>query len=569
MAETPFARLAHLGEQLEATKKRTELTALLADFLRSLAPDEIPPATRLIIGQIFPEWDGRALNVSWKAVMAVVNGLTGTTDSVRDEAFAQAVDGGEAVQLLLEHGRRQPPAGPPLALLEVYHTFEEIAGTTGRGSASRKEALLRGLFERATAVEAKYLAKVIYQEMRHGVSEGILLDGIAQAAGVKTQLVSRANQLWGDVGEVARVALTDGEAALKQAGVRLFRPLKPMLAQTAEGLSEAFERYGGRLALEYKLDGARVQIHRRGDEVRIYSRHLADVTASLPDVAAEVRAKLTAREAVLDGEAIAVDAQGRPLPFQHLMRRFRRVKDIADTVAAVPVELYLFDALYLAEPGADGKSLVDAPNCERWGALERAAGGLKLVRRLTPQNPAEGAAFAEAAYQDGHEGVMAKDLDSAYTPGVRGKSWLKLKHVISLDLVVVAAEWGYGRRHGWLSNYHLAALDQASGEYRVVGKTFKGLTDTEFQEMTRRLLALERARERGTIFVRPQIVVEVLFNEIQASSQYQAGLALRFARISRIRDDKAPTEADTLQTLRRLYERQFESKGRLEKVLGD
>jgi DNA ligase-1 len=558
MGDTPFARLAHMGEGLEGTSKRRELAALLADFLRGLSPDEIPPAVRLTIGQVFPEWDGRALNVSWKAVMAVVDGLTDPPPAVRDEVSAQAVDGGEVVRLLLERARRQPPSPPPLTILEVFHAFEEIAETVGRGSRAYKEGLIRGLLERTTPVEAKYLTKIIYQEMRHGVSEGIMLDGIAKAAGVKTRLVRRANQLWGDVGEVALVALTAGEAGLKKATVRPFRPVKPMLAQTASNLAEAFERYEGRVALEYKLDGARVQIHRRGDEVRIYSRRLADVTGSLPDVVAEVRGKLAAAEAVLEGEAVAVDARGRPLPFQHLMRRFRRKHALASTVEEIPIQLHLFDLLY-----ANGRSLVDASGEERWTALERAAGELNLVRRLIPETIEEGEAFAEAAYRDGHEGVMAKDLDSAYTPGVRGKSWLKLKHVISLDLVIVAADWGYGRRHGWLSNYHLAARDAASGEYLVVGKTFKGLTDAEFQAMTERLLALERAREGGTVFVQPQVVVEVLFNEIQESSQYKSGLALRFARVSRLREDKPSTEADTIQTLRRLYEQQFQHKGRL------
>jgi DNA ligase-1 len=341
--------------------------------------------------------------------------------------------------------------------------------------------------------------------------------------------------------------------------VRLFRPLKPMLAQTAGDLAEAFKRYEGRVALEYKLDGARVQIHGRGDEVRIYSRHLAEVTASLPDVVAEVRDQLAAEEAILEGEAVAVDAQGRPLPFQHLMRRFRRKHAVAATVEEIPVQLHLFDILYL-----NGKTLVDAPCQERWGALEKAAGKLNLVRRLIPKTIEKGEAFAKAAYREGHEGVMAKDLDSAYTPGVRGKSWLKLKHVLSLDLVIVAADWGYGRRHGWLSNYHLAARDAESGEYLVVGKTFKGLTDGEFQDMTERLLALERSRKGGTVFVQPQVVVEVLFNEIQESSQYRSGLALRFARISRVRLDKTPAEADTIQTLHQLYEKQFQYKGRLE-----
>jgi DNA ligase-1 len=373
------------------------------------------------------------------------------------------------------------------------------------------------------------------------------------------------------------VALAQGEGALKQANLRLFRPLKPMLAQTTEDLAEAFERYGGRVALEYKLDGARVQIHHQGEKVHIYSRSLADVTASLPDVVAQVRSMLVAQEAILEGEAIAINERGRPLPFQHLMRRFRRKRAVADTIAEVPVQLHLFDALYV-----DGRTLIDAPNEVRWAALEKAVFGQEgsdaghrggegregregrslLVQRCLPKTVEEATAFAEQACRDGHEGVMAKDLGSAYTPGVRGKSWLKFKHVLSLDLVVVAADWGYGRRHGWLSNYHLAARDAETGEYLVVGKTFKGLTDDEFQEMTERLLELERSRQRSTVTVRPQVVVEVVFNELQASPQYQSGLALRFARIARIRDDKRAAEADTLQTLRQLYEQQFAFKGK-------
>jgi DNA ligase-1 len=418
---------------------------------------------------------------------------------------------------------------------------------------------LQGLLLRAAPVEAKYIVKDVIAEMRHGVGEGIMLEAIAQAAGVSPRLVSRTNMLWGDLGEVALVALTQGEAALKQATVRLFRPLKPMLAQTAEDLAEAFERYQGRVALEYKLDGARVQIHKRDDEVKIYSRQLADVTASLPDVVEEIRSGLQANEAIVEGEAVAVDAQGHPLPFQHLMRRFRRVHDVATMVQEIPLQLHLFDLLYV-----DGHDLIDTPCEKRWQALEAIVGTLSLVPRLIPQTVEEGERFAEQAYRAGHEGVMAKDLTSKYTPGVRGKAWLKLKHVLSLDLVIVAADWGYGRRHGWLSNYHLAARDERTGEYLEVGKTFKGPTDEEFQEMTRRLLALERSRRGGTIFVEPRVVVEVLFNELQESSQYKSGLALRFARIARVREDKSPVEADTIQTLRQLYERQFEYKGRRE-----
>jgi DNA ligase-1 len=549
-----------LGEKFERTKKRNELSSLLSGFLTELQPAELAPASRIIIGRVFPEWDGRALNVSWKALMAIVDDMVDLPPATRGEASAGAVDGGEFVQHLLDQGRRTPTQPPPLTILGVYASFEEIAATAGRGSRAKKNALLQDLLERATAAEAKFLAKVVFQEMRHGVSEGILLDGIAKAAGLKTSIVRRANQMWGDVGQVALVAMTAGEEGLKNAAPVLFRPIKPMLAQTAEEVEEAFVRYGDRFALEYKLDGARVQIHAKGEEVRIYSRRLSDVTNSLPDVVAQVRQGLAAEEAILDGEAIAVDAGGRPLPFQHLMRRFRRRRDVVATVEEIPVQLHLFDAIYL-----DGNSLVDLPYADRWQALHGAAGSLKLMPRLLSPTPDKAQAFSDVAYQAGHEGVMAKDLSSPYAPGSRGKAWLKFKHVMSLDLVIVAADWGYGRRHGWLSNYHLAALDKATGEFKVVGKTFKGLTDVEFQAMTERLLALERSRQRGTVTIEPRLVVEVLFNEVQESRQYESGLALRFARIARLREDKGAQEADTLQTMRQLYEAQFEFKGRLSK----
>jgi DNA ligase-1 len=553
----PFSRLAELGERLSLTSKRSELADLVAQFLQELAPAEIPAAVRLTIGQIFPEWDGRTLNLSWKVLMSVIDGLTDATQAQKDEILAQAVDGGETVSMLLLTYRRQPPGPPPLTILDVYRAFEQIAATSGRGSRALKEEQLRALLARATAVEAKYLAKVIWGEMRHGVSEGVMLDGIARSANIKLRVVRRANQLWGDLGEVALVAKTEGQGGLEKAALRLFRPVKPMLAQTANDLDEAFQSFNGRVALEYKLDGARVQIHCDGDRVGIYSRNLANVTSSLPDVVSLVRKHLAAREAILEGEVVAVDPEGRPLPFQHVMRRFRRKHAVTAAVGDTPVHLFLFDALFV-----DGRSLIDTSNETRWEVLQRLVSEQSLVRRLVPHTAREGKEFAEAAYKSGHEGVMAKDLGSLYNPGVRGGSWLKLKHVISLDLVIVAADWGYGRRHGWLSNYHLAARDEETGEYHVVGKTFKGLTDAQFQAMTEQLLALEQRRQGATVFVRPQVVVEVLFNEIQASQQYGLGLALRFARISRLRDDKSPAEADTTQTLERLFAQQFQYKGR-------
>ena len=557
MANIAFRKLALLGEELERTTSRLELARLMADFLQGLKREEIAPAVRLTIGQVFPEWDGRALNLSWAAVFKVMDDLTQVTEEQRQAITAEAVDGGEAVMLLLERARKRPSQGPALSLLEVYHIFEQIAETAGRGSRKKKEDLLRSLLARAEPLEAKYIVKDVLGEMRHGVSEGMMLEAIALAAGAEKEAVRRANMICGDLGAVAEIALREGDEGLKGVAVRIGRPLKPMLAQTAEDMAEAFEYHEGRIALEYKLDGARVQIHKDGDRVRIFSRRLSDVTGSLPDVVEAVRQNVHAGTAIIEGEAIAVDAEGRPLPFQHVMQRFRRVHNVQEMVKEIPVELYLFDILY-----RDGQSFIDVPSFKRWEALEEVAGHIPLVRRVVPGTAEEGEAFAQEAYEAGHEGVMVKHLESRYTPGVRGKSWFKIKHALSLDLVIVAADWGYGRRHGWLSNYHLAARDEETGEYLEVGKTFKGLTDDEFQEMTERLLSIKRRQKGPTVFVEPKVVVEVLFNEIQRSSQYESGLALRFARIARLREDKSPHDADTIQTMREIFKKQFEYKGR-------
>jgi len=556
MPETTFETLANLGERLEATSSRLEMAESIARFLKELAPAEVAAAVRLLVGQVFPEWDERSLNLSWRAIFDVVTDLSGASEDDWQQAFSEAVDAGEAVRLILAKKAPSPPQSPRLTISQVYSAFEQMAEVKGRGSRARKEALLRSLLSWATPLEAKYLVKDVLGEMRHGVSEGILLDAIARAAEAKPGIVRRANMFLGDLGEVAAVALREGQQGLKQITPLLFRPLKPMLAQPAQDLAEAFHYHHGEVALEYKLDGARVQLHKDGPRVEVFTRNLSRVTGSLPEIPQEVLAQVTAEQAILEGEVIAVDAAGRPLPFQHLMRRFRRLRDIEETAQHVPIQLQLFDVLYL-----NGRNLVDLPYQERWEILEETRGEMLAAGRVVPRDLSEAEAFAERARQEGHEGVMVKHLPSKYRPGVRGKSWFKVKHTYSVDLVIVAADWGYGRRHGWLSNYHLAAMDEDSNSFLEVGKTFKGLTDEEFKQMTRRLLALETHRQGSTVFVEPKVVVEVVFNEIQSSPQYESGLALRFARITRLRDDKSPREADTLQTLRQLFQSQFQQKG--------
>jgi DNA ligase-1 len=540
LAKAQFAAFSELCEGLAATSSRLERTRLVADYLRGLAADEVEIATRLLLGRAFPEQHGRRLALGGRALWQAIEAAGGAPATT---SWAGAVDIGDVVQQVMP----APSRTPPLDLQAVATTFAAIAESSGSGSRRRRVDLLTDLFRRATPIEAKYLAKIVVGEMRHGVQEGIVLDAIAALGGVPAATVRRAQQALGDIGRLAALVKRD-PGGLDAVAVRLFHPIKPMLAQTAADVAAAFAALGGRLALEWKLDGARVQIHKQGNDVRIFSRRLQDITRSLPDVIAAVVREAGAATAVYEGEVIAV-ADGRPLPFQELMRRFRRLRDIDDVARSIAVQLYLFDLLHL-----DDRPLLDRSAVERWQALDGARGGLAQVPRLLPATAAEGEAFYAGAVAAGHEGVMAKGLDSAYTPGLRGAAWLKIKRSVTLDLVIVAADWGYGRRHGWLSNYHLAARDEATGRLEPVGKTFKGPTDAEFRAMTERLLGLRTGESHGTVTVRPEIVVEVRFDGIQKSPQYSCGMALRFARIVRARDDKSAAEADTVQTLRALFE---------------
>lgn len=526
--EAPFSELARLCEALVSTRKRAEKANLIAAFLKSLTEEEVAPASFLIVGSIFSEVDPRTLEISYATVSRIMDRVGQTT------LFPKS-----------------------LTILGVYESFSEIAAASGKGSRRRKESLLEGVFSQATDIEAKWLVKNLFGEMQHGVNEGVMMNGIAKAAGVEVASVRRANMAMGNLGEVARIALAKGSVGLKQVGIRLFQPVKPMLAEMAESIPQVLAEHGGKTALEFKFDGARVQIHRRGSEVKVFSRRLSDVTESLPDVVELARSKIRADEALVEGEVVAIGEGGRPLPFQDLMRRFRRVHEVDATMKEIPVRLHLFDVIYL-----EGKSLVDLPNEERWRLLSNICDGRLLTERIVTDDPSAAEVFLRRSIDAGHEGLMAKALDSDYTPGVRGKKWFKIKPADYLDLVIVAADWGYGRRTGWLSDYYLAARDGTTGRFEVVGKTFKGLTDEEFVQITKRLREIKTRETEHTVYVRPEIVVEIAYNEIQKSPTYKSGFALRFARVTRFRDDKRPEDADTLQRVRLLYEKQFEHKAR-------
>ena len=505
-----FGELEETSRQIGATSARSEKIARLAGLLRQIEPREVPAAVAFLSGHLR---QGR-IGLGPAAVRAAFGG---------------------------------PPAErATLALAEVDETLERMATLAGAGSTGERTRLLASLLARATADEARFLARLILGELRQGALAGVMEEALASASGVPIAELRRAAMLAGDLEAVAVAALTEGRAGLDRFRLELFRPVMPMLAQPADDLDDAFERHG-ELALEYKLDGARVQVHRAGDEVRVFSRRLNDVTTAVPELVEAVRA-LPVRDVVLDGEALALRPDGRPHPFQTSMRRFGRRLDVERMRAELPLTPFFFDLVRL-----DGDDLFTAPASRRSEALRALAPSL-VVPRLVTADHAAAEVFLDEALARGHEGLMAKAPDSLYEAGRRGQSWLKIKTQHTLDLVVLAVERGNGRRSGWLSNIHLGARDPASGAFVMLGKTFKGMTDAMLEWQTRKFQELAVATDGYTVYVRPEVVVEVAFNDVQESPHYPGGMALRFARVKRYREDKTAAEADTIDTVRAIFE---------------
>jgi DNA ligase 1 len=502
-----LASVVETSRRVAATSKRLEKTDLLAGLLRQLHADEVEIVVLFLAGQTR---QGR-IGIGYAA---------------------------------LRDARTSPAVNPSLEIVEVDRILESITTATGAGSQGRRLDLLRGMFARATEAEQQFLTGLLMGELRQGALEGIMVEAVAKASGITAERVRRAAMLAGDLARVARSALEKGEAGLAQYDVQLLRPIQPMLAGSAEDVPDALAELG-EAALEFKMDGARVQVHKSGGDVVVYSRALNDVTVAVPEVV-EVARALPARDLILDGEVLSLQPDGRPQPFQVTMRRFGRKLDVDRMRQELPVTPFWFDLLYL-----NGGSLLDEPQARRFQALSELAGE-SLIPHLVTGDAAAGAEFLEQALARGHEGIMAKALDAKYAAGARGQSWLKVKRARTLDLVILAAEWGHGRRHGWLSNLHLGARDTAKGSFAMLGKTFKGLTDEMLEWQTRELLKLEIGRDSYTVHVEPKLVVEIAFNEIQVSPHYASGLALRFARVKRYRTDKTPAEADTFLTVQKL-----------------
>jgi ATP-dependent DNA ligase I len=487
--------LAEVSGEVAATRKRLAKVGLLADVLRAAGPDEVPIAVAYLSGEL-PQ---RQIGVGWA--------------SLRDAP--------------------PPAAEPSLELLEIDRAFSQIGEQAGKGSAAQRRTLVRDLLSRATESEQRFLFGLLSGELRQGAQDGVMTDAVAKAAGVPAARLRRAVMLSGSLAAAATAALAGGEPALDAIGLQVGRPVRPMLAASAPDVATALEKTGVPAAAEWKLDGVRVQAHLADGAVRLFTRTLEEITARVPEVVAKL-AVLPLKNAVFDGELIALRPDGRPLPFQDTASR------AASAEGETPLSVFLFDVLHL-----DGTDLLDLPYSER---TEHIPDELRMPRLVTADLE-QAADFFTDAVARGLEGIVVKSLDAPYEAGRRGSGWIKVKPRHTLDLVVLAVEWGHGRRKGWLSNLHLGARDPRTGGFVMLGKTFKGLTDELLKWQTDRFLALEDHRDDYTVYVRPVQVVEIAFDGVQRSPRYPGGVALRFARVLRYREDKTAAEADTIDAV--------------------
>ena len=508
---TSLAEVVRASAAVAATSSRLAKVRVIADCLRALAPDQIEIALPWLSGELR---QGK-LALGYAALKAATG---------------------------------HPAAAASLTVKEVDAAFQGLKTTKGKGAAVARERALKNLFGKAAAEEQDFLLRLIVGELRQGALEGVMLEAVAAAAQLPAAEIRRAATHAGGIPQIARAALTGGKEALQQFEIKLMQPVLPMLAQPAEDVAAALKDLG-RALLEWKLDGARIQVHKDRDQVRVFTRNLNDVTARVPEVVNAL--KDVPSSLILDGEAIALRSDGRPHPFQVTMRRFGRKLEDERLRRELPLSAFFFDCLL-----CDGRTLMDAGAGARREALEQTLPAMLLTPSLITDDVEKAEAFYADALARGHEGLMAKALEAPYEAGRRGAGWLKIKSAHTLDLVVIAVEWGSGRRKGWLSNLHLGARDPGSGGFVMLGKTFKGLTDQTLEWQTRELLARETRRDQWTVHVRPELVVEIAFNDVQQSSQYPAGMALRFARVKGYRPDKRADQADTIDTVRRIFEAQ-------------
>lgn len=544
-----YKKLVELYSRIEGTSSRLEKTAILADFFSS-APKEILEFLPLLItGEIFAAGSAE-LGVGPGLLYNAVSFVAGVKKSEIENHIREEGDIGLAVKAIFEKKKVQKTFfTQPLTLEKVYSNFKKTAEASGGGAQEKKTKLLVELLTLADSEEALYLARSVLGELRIGAAEGVIIDAISKAFSIDSKLVERAFMLANNLGKVAKIAKEEGEGGLKKISIEVGIPLRPMLAQTAPSLEEAISEFGA-CAIETKYDGARVQIHKKGERVRLYSRRLEDVTSALPDVAENVKKAVGANEVILDGETVAIDREtGKPKAFQDILRRFRRKYDIEKMIKEIPFETYIFDILY-----ADGKLMIDEPFKERRALLKKIIKNTKsfmAAEQVITSELKDAEKFYNESLKRGHEGVMVKNLSAAYQLGSRVGHMYKVKPVAeTLDLAIIGAIWGSGKRTGWLGSYYLGAKDEL-GNFKEVGRVATGLSDEQLEEYTALLKPLIEYQRGTEVKIKPSIVVEVGYQEIQSSPKYASGFALRFPRILRIREDKSVEEVDTLEKIDR------------------
>ncbi|MEM0350194.1 MAG: ATP-dependent DNA ligase [Archaeoglobaceae archaeon] len=546
-----FRDFAEFCENIEKISSTLELTVRIAEVIKKIKDDDdLYNFVLFIMGRIYPPWDERELGVGVGLLYEALENVSGKKKEKIEDMVRELGDLGLVSSKLITEKSMLTLEVEELTMKRLREIFDEIAGLTGEGSRKRKILLLTGLYGQATPLEAKYITRLIMNEMRLGVGEGIVRDAIARAFGINEEIVERAYMITNDLGKVAVIAKNKGRKGLEEMKIQLGIPVKMMLAQVAESFEEAIEN--GNIAVEWKFDGSRVQIHWGNGVLKIYSRKLENVTNALPEIVEEIK-RCVKEGVILDGEVIAVK-DGKPLPFQHVLRRFRRKHEVSKMVEKIPLQLFIFDVLY-----ANGE-VIDKPLKERRELLKeyiKESEKIKIAEQVVTKDKDVVEKIFNEAISAGHEGVMLKNPESPYIPGKRGKHWLKLKSVMeTLDLVVVGGEWGEGKRSHLISSYELACIDKNTGKLLRVGRVATGFTDEDLEELTELFKNIIVYREGKILGFLPKYVFEVAYQEIQKSPKYESGYALRFPRFIRLRDDKDVSEADTIERVEELYELQ-------------
>lgn len=548
---TFFEEFAKVCNTIEHISGSLEITTNIAELLQKVSDDELPIVTRFIMGHVFPVWSNKELGIGPNILYSAISRTTSLPLKKIEEFIKETGDVGLALEKAIISGKTHLSLfseTEQLSIKEVYARFEKISELNGKGSKDAKIKNLQYLFSSAKPTEIVYLSRLSIEEMRIGVGEGLVRNAIAESFNVPPDLVERGMLLTNDLGLVAITAKKEGREGLEILGVIINRPLRMMLAQVGEGINETVKEMGC-VAVEWKFDGARVQIHKNENEVNIYSRKLENVTSSLPDLVKSIRSNVSAKSVILDGEAVAIGKDNRPMAFQEILRRFRRKYDISATAEEIPLYLNFFDILYL-----NGESLIDVPLTKRREKLEEVCDKSIVAKQTITDDPKVIETIYKEALNAGHEGLMLKNPRSFYSPGKRGKNWLKLKPIMeTLDLVVVGGEWGEGRRTKFIGSYLLACRDPYNEKFLPIGRVATGISDEKLEYLTKLFNEIIILEDGIHIDFEPKIVFEVAFEEIQKSPNYESGYALRFPRLVNVRIDKSIEDADSIERIEQLF----------------